>query len=308
LSIRSGWRATPQPVVAINPLQWTLAVRDGAESGVVFLERVLREVQAAGFDAVMADIPSGMPVSEYRDRLAAHGLRPAPGYFAASFEQTPELAVVTESARRCAHAHAELGLTEIFVAGAMTGARLRRPAVGAGFDQDTLSRFTENLGRVAEAVVEEGLQPCLHPHVGTLVETEHEVRFVLDTVDRDVMAFGPDTGHLFWGGMDPAAVVADYAARVRAVHVKDVHRHVARSASDQQMTYEQATVHAHVWTEPGRGDVDLAAVLDALGDHTGWWLMEVDVPDRTTPQVSASLSAAWAKERLTAPRPLGVTL
>ena len=59
----------------------------------------------------------------------------------------------------------------------------------------------------AQAITAEGLTPCFHPHVGSWIETEHEVRTLLDAVDARDLSFGPDTGHLFWGGSDPAELV-----------------------------------------------------------------------------------------------------
>ena len=72
-------------------------------------------------------------------------------------------------------------------------------------------------------------------------------------------------------------------------------------------TRGEATWGRHLWTEPGRGDVDLAGVVDLLRDHVGWWVVEVDVPDCTTPARSAALSAAWVAEHLTARLTEGVT-
>ncbi len=292
--------------VALNPLAWILR-----EDGVELLDRdrlpgVLGEVRAAGFDAVMADVPADLSVTEYRALLDDAGLRPAPGYFAAAFEDTGALPEILDSARRSAAEQAELGLTEVFVAGAMVPARLALPGVGAGFDEGRLATFTANLGGVALAMVAEGVRPCFHPHVGTLVEIEREVRFLLDHSDPRLLDFGPDTGHLFWAGMDPEVVIGDYADRVGAVHVKDVHRAVRAQAREDRVDYGEATFGRHLWTEPGRGDVDLTAVIDVLHDHTGWWVVEVDVPDRTTPARSAALSAAWVAEHLTAQRTEGV--
>jgi inosose dehydratase len=136
--------------------------------------------------------------------------------------------------------------------------------------------------------------PCFHPHVGSWIETEHEVRAMLDSVDASVLSFGPDTGHLFWAGMNPAAMIADYAPRVGAVHLKDVHRPAAVRAREQGDDYMGATVTRHVWTEPGRGDVDFRAVFAALpSSYDGWFVVEVDVPDLPTKEESTAQSARW---------------
>ena len=284
--------------VALNPLPWALGPTGIEALAGARLVRVLGEVRRAGFDAVMADVPEGLSAVEYQALLSEQGLRPAPGYFAARFEQSQALPTILDRARRCARQHAELGLSEVFVAGDMVAPRLARPAVGTGFDAATLGAFTANLNRVGEAMAAEGVRACLHPHVGSLVETEHETRFVLDNSAPEAVSFGPDTGHLSWAGMDAAAVVADYAARVAAVHLKDVHRPVATRAVADRVSYHEATFDRHLWTEPGRGDVDLTGVLQALPGFTGWWVVEVDVPDRTTPENSAALSAAWVADHL----------
>jgi inosose dehydratase len=292
--------------VALNPLAWILH-----EDGVRPLDRqrlpdVLWNVRAAGFDAVMAEVPPAVSLAEYCALLADAGLQPAPGYFAAAFEDADMLPATVDAARRCARQHAQLGLTEVFVAGAMVPHRLVRPAVGALSDPDRLAAFTANLTTVAAAMAAEGVHACLHPHVGSLVETEPEVRFVLDHSDPAVLGFGPDTGHLFWAGMDPRSVIAAYADRVGAVHIKDAHSEVVTRSIDDRVDYHEATFGRHLWTEPGRGDVDLEGVIDVLGEFRGWWVVEVDVPDRLSPAQSASFCAAWAAEHLTVQAARGV--
>jgi hypothetical protein len=60
--------------------------------------------------------------------------------------------------------------------------------------------------------------------------------------------------------------------------------------------YRQATGKNHVWTELGRGDVDLVGVLKALPDaFEGWLVVEVDVPDLGTPAESTHASARWIR-------------
>jgi inosose dehydratase len=288
------------PLVALNPLPWLLQGGQFAPLAAVDLPDILVQVRSAGFDAVMADRPAELTLTEYADRLTEAGVRPAPGYFAAAFHEEQALTAVLDQARRHAAEQARLGLTEVFVAAAMDEQRLRTPAVGAAARPGVLEALTVRLERVAKAMLAEGVRPCLHPHVGTLVEVEAEVRFVLDHTDPEVLAFGPDTGHLFWAGTDPAAIIADYADRVGGVHLKDVHEPVARVTREQGASYDEATVRRNLWTEPGRGDIDFAAVLASVPqDFAGWWVVEVDVPDAGTPLDSARVSAAWVRDCLT---------
>ena len=111
---------------------------------------------------------------------------------------------------------------------------------------------------------------------------------------RPSLAFGPDTGHLFWAGIDPAAIIADYADRVRAVHLKDVHRTPPNGPGRRGASYSTAVYAEHVWTEPGQGDVQLRrGARRPAADFDGWFVVEVDNPDRIAKEESAAVSARW---------------
>lgn len=288
--------------VGLNPLPWLIngMAFDLSESN---LRNTFTEVASTPFRAIHADVPPNMTASQYRDLLSVYGLSPAPGYFTTAFEKEQKT-VVIESAKRHAATQAELGNTEVFIAANVDPGRFDRPGVGAGFDRATFDRMVDSLGAAAEAITAEGVTPALHPHVGTGIEVEAEVREVLDAVPASVLSFGPDTGHLTWAGMDPAAVMADYASRIAAVHLKDVHvDQVVRSKQAGSGYFQATTGGSHLWTEPGRGDVDLAATLAALPvTFNGWVIVEVDVPEASSPLASTQISASWISEHLGADR------
>jgi inosose dehydratase len=280
--------------VAVNPLPWVLGPQ-GFDLSPTTVRAAVAGIAAAGFTAIHADVPSEMTPDEYRTLLSDHGIRPAPGYFGAYFDGAEEdLPGLLDQAKAHAAVQLELGLTEVFLASHLNPARIANPAVGADFDADRLDLVIERIAAVAGAITGEGLTPCFHPHVGSWIETEHDVRTMLDDVDASVLSFGPDTGHLFWGGSDPAQLISDYADRVGAMHLKDVHRVAAARAAEQHDDYQAATNVEHVWTEPGRGDVDFDAVFAALpASYDGWFVVEVDVPDLPSKEESTAASARW---------------
>jgi len=96
------------------------------------------------------------------------------------------------------------------------------------------------------------------------------------------------------------AVMGDYADRIAAVHLKDVHLDQAQAARDAGASYTQATREQFtVWTEPGRGDVDLLAALQTLpAGFAGWVIVEVDVPEAPTNLESTQISGRWITENL----------
>ena len=111
------------------------------------------------------------------------------------------------------------------------------------------------------------------------METEHELRTVLDRIGPDLLAFGPDTGHMAWAGMDVPAVLRDHADRIVGVHLKDTFAAGTARARSEDLDYTAATRPGGIWAEPGRGQVDLEACLAAFpAGFSGDYMIEVDVP------------------------------
>lgn len=290
--------------MAFNPLPWYLTAEGFRFDLAPPLPEMLRRVREAGYTGIHAEVPFGTSVAEYRALLDDAGLQPAPGYFEAPMADRSVVGDVLEQAKRAAAQHAELGLDRIFLADGFGSApgRLTAPAVGADADATRLACVVDTVGKVAAAMVVEGVVPCLHQHVGTWIETEEEVEAVLAAVPSATLLFGPDTGHLAWAGADPVALVLRHRDRVGAVHVKDIRLDSARGSRANDLDY-MASIGRRLWTEPGRGDLDLDGVLTALGGFDGWYVVEVDVADQPTVEESARVAADWLRERLEEPAP-----
>lgn len=293
----SGRRATR---IAANPIPWWS--RDGrVDKSVPVLDRAFAELAAVGFSAVKADVPEGMEAAEYRRWLEGHGLEPALSLFSSPFDETVDITEEVERAKRFAATQVELGLDRTMVSSMEVPARKDRPAVGADFQPGRLALAIDNCGVVCQVLQSEGLRPLHHSHVGGVFETEDEIVALLDGLGPDVIGVGADTGHLRWAGVDPAAFVARYADRVGALHVKDCFGDLLdASPAARGRSYAELQATKRLWAEPGRGVVDLDAVLAALPpDFDGDLMIEVDEPSVESVVESHRISFAWAQEHLT---------
>ncbi|PRY14008.1 sugar phosphate isomerase/epimerase family protein [Kineococcus rhizosphaerae] len=280
--------------IAANPIPYWAKAGKTRE---VF-ERAFTDLAEIGFTAVKADVLDGMSAAEYARWIDGFGLSPSLSLFSSPLDETVEMGEVLERARGFAATQAELGLDRAMLSSMAVPARMERPAVGAGFDQGRLDRAVENAGKVCEVLVSEGIRPLHHSHVGGVFETEHEVTTLLDTLGPDLLGFGPDTGHLFWAGADPVALIRRYADRIGGIHLKDVYAdHLP--AREARGSYREISDSGRLWAEPGRGVLDLGAVLEALpDDYDGDYMIEVDHPSVSSVAESHRLSFAWAKEVL----------
>lgn len=169
--------------------------------------------------------------------------------------------------------------------------RTSHAAIGFGGSPERTAKTAGYLAEVAARIREAGVVPALHPHVGTWVVTEAEISAVLDTTDPELLSFGPDVGHIAWGGGDPVQLINDYRDRVVGAHIKDYVFSVAEQCRIEGWDYMR-TARAGLWTEPGRGDMNLSEILEAL-PAGAWIVIEVDAPAAPTPEESVDLCAEW---------------
>ncbi|MEV0384875.1 sugar phosphate isomerase/epimerase [Nonomuraea sp. NPDC050643] len=287
------------PKLALNPIQW-MASDDGwlDPSKAPEPKELLSQIKEAGFDVVMSEVPAGWSVERYQALLGEVGLSLAPGYFPCRSDgRDGNEDTVVAAAAEVAHRQAELGLTEIGLGLGMTkeAPRVLNPGQAHDADPSRVEALTALIGRISDAMLAEGVRPCLHPHVGTWIESEEEGRAVLDAIEPARLGFLPDTGHLAWAGADVGRFVRDYAERIPFVHVKDCRLSVAAEGREKGWDYRR-TVLAGLWTEPGRGELDLTGILGNLpGGFDGWLMVEVDRPDIADPYESAQVSARWMR-------------
>jgi len=152
-----------------------------------------------------------------------------------------------------------------------------RPAL----DADGWRTLLTNLDRIGAAAAGHGVLATLHPHIGTMVEREDEVRRVLD---GSRIALCLDTGHLLAGGTDPAALAREVPGRVAHVHLKDVDAAWAARVRSGEVSYTDA-VRAGMYRPLGDGDVDVAGIVTTLtaNGYEGWYVLEQDTMLDTDP-------------------------
>ncbi|GAA0990243.1 sugar phosphate isomerase/epimerase family protein [Subtercola frigoramans] len=283
-------------VIAINPLPWFLGPHGEPLLTPESLDEALGVLVRAGFGAVSIAIPEGMSPSDYLAALATQTVVPAAGYFGADLHDEATRDSVVEAAVLHARQHRELGVTQTFIASNLSPERILLPAQGALADPVRTAVIAETVGQVMRAMADEGVTACLHPHVGSWIETEEEIDQVMAAVPE--LRFGPDTGHLFWAGMDPARVMQRYSGRLGGVHIKDASLDAMKRALDARLDYFDAA-QLHVWTELGEGDVDLVAALATVpDDFDGWLVVEVDVPSAPTAEESTLASGEWIRRNV----------
>jgi inosose dehydratase len=248
-------------------------------------ERVLGEMHQAGIGATELGPDGFLPGSprEQAELLAAFGLS-AIGAFCPlvlyDARQTPE-SDVQGVLERFATLDADL-----MVIAAATGqdGYDERPQL----DDRQWTTFFANLELVASMAAEQHVRTCIHPHVGTLIETPDEVTRVLDNTGMPLCL---DTGHLLIGGSDPVALAQAVPERIAHVHLKDVDHDLLTSVRSSERTYTEA-VRLGMYKPLGRGSVDIPKIVRSLeaSGYQGWYVPEQDKVLATEPGQEETLA------------------
>jgi sugar phosphate isomerase/epimerase len=120
--------------------------------------------------------------------------------------------------------------------------------------------YREGLRRVLPTAEECGVNLLVEPEPHLLIERPEEFEELLEGLTHPRLALNFDIGHFYCVGVDPAEAAQRLAPHIRHVHLEDI-----------------APSREHRHLVPGRGAIDLEAVLGALRDagYDGWVAVEL---------------------------------
>ena len=162
--------------------------------------------------------------------------------------------------------------------------------------------FGAKLTEFAARLTDQGLKPCYHHHMGTVVQSEADIdRLMAHT--KAPLHLLLDTGHARWGGSDPAALARAYLPRIGHVHCKDVREKQLRQSNAGDWSFLDSILGMGadfgVYTVPGDGCVDYGSVFRALKNYSGWVVVEAEQdPKKANPLEYAKRGVAYLKVKL----------
>lgn len=136
--------------------------------------------------------------------------------------------------------------------------------------------FGARMTGFAEYVQRQGLRFAYHHHLGTVVEGPDDLEAFLSATGEAV-GLTLDTGHAALGGIDPVAAIRAHPLRIAHVHCKDIRPEVFAGVRAHDASFLDGVL-AGMFTVPGDGGLDYAAVMRALADigYSGWIVVEAE--------------------------------
>ena len=164
------------------------------------------------------------------------------------------------------------------------------------------AEFGRKLTELSARLADQGLKPCYHHHMGTVVQSEADIdRLMAHT--KAPLHLLLDTGHARWGGADPSALARAYRERIGHVHCKDVREKQMRQSHAGDWSFLDSILgmgdDLGVYTVPGDGMVDYGAVFRELPGYSGWVVLEAEQDPKKAPSLAyAEKGIAHLKAKL----------
>jgi len=271
--------------IGINPISWS---NDDLPSlgGETPLSTALSEGRAIGYQGFELGNKFPREPKALRELMTGYGLDVVSGWYSgqlAARSVAEEVAAVEPHLRLLA----ENGCTVMVygeVADSIQGERsvplYKRPRFR---DDDAFQRYGERLTAFGAHLLKHGVRLAYHHHMGAYVEAPEDIDRVMAYTGDDVgLLF--DSGHAYFGGGDPLAILRKHIARVCHVHCKDVRPAIIRHARNRQWSFLDSVLNG-VFTVPGDGAIDFAAIVSTLRAHRyrGWLVVEAEQDPAVAP-------------------------
>ena len=154
-----------------------------------------------------------------------------------------------------------------------------RPAL----TKEEVKAYAGRQTELAKWMGDRGMPLAYHHHMGTIIETEDDVNWLMEFSGPEVnLCF--DTGHLLFGGGDVLATLNRWGDRVHHVHFKDIRPDVVADIRARDAGFLDAVVGG-AFTVPGDGCIDFLAVAQALKamSYAGWIVVEAEQDPKKAP-------------------------
>lgn len=144
--------------------------------------------------------------------------------------------------------------------------------------RDEVLAYAAKLSELAKWSADKGVVLSYHHHMGAMIQDAEDIDWLMEGSSRDLTLLF-DTGHLWFAGVKPLAVLDKWGDRIHHVHFKDVRQPVLDRIRADDRSFLDA-VAGGAFTVPGdpEGCLDFKAVTDRLKamDYQGWIVVEAE--------------------------------
>ncbi|MBP1947887.1 myo-inosose-2 dehydratase [Virgibacillus litoralis] len=286
--------------LGIAPIAWTNDDMPELGSENTF-EQCISEMALAGFTGTELGNKYPRDVSKLKKALSLRNMEVASAWFSAFLTTMPLEETEQEFIKHRDFLY-EMGAKVIVVS--EQGHSIQKENISVldhkpVFNKEDWEKLTKGLNKLGELAQEKEMDIVFHHHMGTGIQTTDDIDKLMSQTDPSLVYLLFDTGHLYFSGEDPLAVLKRYLPRIKHVHLKDVRLDIASRVKQAGLSFLDA-VKEGVFTVPGDGDFDFEPVFKWLADsdYRGWLLVEAEQdPAKANPLEYAQIARKYIKHK-----------
>ncbi|PZE21664.1 myo-inosose-2 dehydratase [Paenibacillus xerothermodurans] len=265
--------------LGIHPINWVGEdVKEHGES--TTFEQIVDDIQALGLTGTEMGRKYPADPQVLKKALSAHGIQLVSQWKSVLFSDP----AYRDQELRAYRAHAEflsaMGASVIStceVGGSLHFDPRRTPHEKEvlRLDDTAWHHLADGLNAAGAIAQEYGLKLTYHHHGGTAVEQPDEIDRLMAMTEPSLVYLLYDTGHAYYGGADPVAVLRKHYDRIAYIHLKDIRQDVLDSARADKADFITC-IRKGVFTVPGDGCLDFAPIIQELlsRGYSGWTMIE----------------------------------
>lgn len=251
----------------------------------VSLEECLRQASVAGFTGMETGRRFPMNMDKLGPILARYGVSVCGGWFSGLLldgDIEREKDRIREQMNFFVAAKAPCivyGETARSIQGVRSAPLATKPKLTG----DEIKAYGRKMTVFAEWCASEGMPIAYHHHMAAAIETEPELDLLMAN-SGEALPLLFDAGHMAFAGGDVLRVIDKHHKRISHVHTKDVRRSVIDALDRTRESFLDAVVKG-VFTVPGDGSLDFAAIVSRLASHgyEGWFVVEAEQDPKVSP-------------------------
>ena len=159
----------------------------------------------------------------------------------------------------------------------------------------------DGFNQLADLAKEKNMKLCVHHHMGTGIQTEAEIDYLMTNSNTNVYLLF-DTGHLYFSERNQEAVdrvLRKYIDRIVHVHLKDIRPNVLIELELNNWSFLRGVTEG-VFTIPGDGCINFDQLFSTLNQHNyeGWMVVEAEQdPSKANPFEYALKARKFIREK-----------
>lgn len=280
--------------LGIAPIGWTND-DDPSLGGNISFEQCIQEMHDAGYQGCEVGNKFSRNPKQLQAALEPLNLQIASAWFSTYF-------VIPEKVEQCVadfmvHMNFLKAMGAKVIVVSECGASIQgtpQPIFGKKpvFTEKQWRDLFSGLERIGEYAKKNEMDIVYHEHMGTGVQTEEEVHYLMQHTDPALVSLLIDTGHITYAGGDPVALINEYGQRVKHVHLKDLRQENIDIVRQQQLSFLDG-VRLGTFTIPGDGFINFKPIFSALSKqhYQGWFIVEAEQDPKKAPPLEYAKKA-----------------